>query len=126
MKLEIHSTPLQFQRIPSLPIRDFSLLLGGGETALPSPPGNQSIEGAVIGSTDVIRMYQQVIFELQVQVLRYESLLDNFRRSQEPVEEFMAEPSSPLNDASIQLVNSILHTRIPEESILRAFDDQED
>jgi hypothetical protein len=38
----------------------------------------------------------------------------------------MYEPSKPLNAASVQFVNSLLQSRISEQSVLRAFDDEEE
>ena len=73
---------------------------------------------------DVIRTYQQIIFRLELQVLHYQAVLKQLARSEEPVAEFAAEPSAPLNPASIQLVNSILQSRIPEQSILRDYEDE--
>jgi hypothetical protein len=74
---------------------------------------------------DVIRTYQQIIFRLELQVLHYQAVLKQLVRSEEPIVELAAEPSSPLNTASVQFVNSILQSCISEQSILRAFEDEE-
>ena len=34
------------------------------------------------------------------------------------------EPSKPLNAASVRFVNSLLHSHISEQSVLRAFDEE--
>lgn len=88
--------------------------------------GSQLSEDMLIISPNVIKTYRQIIFRLELQVLRYEALFRQLERSRVPVEELAVEPSQPLNAASVQFVNSILHSRISEHSILRAFDDEED
>ncbi|SRR6266404_5119452 len=99
---------------------DFSISCEG-ETALPL---THQAEQAILVHPSVIRTYQQIIFQLEVQVLRYEALLHQLTRAPE-LSEDAARLSSPLNEASIQTVNSILQARIPIESVLRAFDEED-
>ncbi len=126
MKIDHHTTSLHSSNDSIMLYGEFSLLLGG-ETPLPVPghAAGQATNRLVIVHPDVIRTYQQIIFELEGQVLRYKALLRHWMREPEPTQEVVAELSSPLNAASINVVNSILRARISEKSILRAFDEGE-
>ena len=86
---------------------------------------NKGSSDTLLVSRDVIRAYQQVILRLELQVLHYQTLLRQIARSPEPAEEMAVQVSSPLNEASVHLVSSILHARVSNDSILRAFDDEE-
>ncbi len=118
-------------RTSSLPSFNDSFLLYGdfwessSETPLPVIIEGQVGNQAVIVSPDILRAYQRIIFELQMQVLRYRALFDQALRRPESIEEFVVEPSTPLSQASIDAINSVLQVRIAEESILRAYDEEE-
>jgi hypothetical protein len=58
-----------------------------------------------------------------VQVLRYEALLHQLTRTSEPAD--TASELMTMNEASVGMVNSIVRTRIPNESVLRAFDEED-
>ena len=83
------------------------------------------VASSVIVSPDVIRTYQQIIFDLQRQVLRYKVLLDYYLQGRERDDEVAAEPSTPLGEAAVRTINSILRARFTESSILRAYDEEE-
>jgi hypothetical protein len=80
---------------------------------------------SVIVTADVIQTYQQIIFDLQRQVLRYEALLEYYLRGERAEDEIAVEPSTPLSAASLGMVNSILRVRLTESSVLRAYDEEE-
>lgn len=89
------------------------------ETSLP-----RLAEEPVLVNPSVIRTYQRIIFQLESQVCRYKTLLGQLsRKSESPAE--MVEMSTPVNEASVLILNSILQARIPEQNILRAFDEEE-
>jgi hypothetical protein len=96
----------------------------GAETPL-TVVDTSFVASSVIVSPDVIRTYQQIIFDLQRQVLRYKVLLDYYLRGREVDEEIAAEPSTPLGEAAVRTINSILQARFTESSVLRAYDEEE-
>lgn len=116
-------SPLQLSRTP-LALHGEYISVGGGETPLPSVESSQGSE-VVIVNIDIIRTYERMIFELERKVLQYQILFKQLMRKPEEIQEAVALPSSPLNPASIALVNSIIRARVPEESILRAWDAEE-
>jgi len=75
-------------------------------------------------STDVIRTYQRIILNLDMQVARYKQLLGVLLPTLRETEEPISRPSGPVNAASVALVSSIVNARIQEDMILRAFDDE--
>ena len=123
MNLNLGYTTLQSSGSSTPLFGDYSLLCEG-ETALPGFL-NQQFEEPVLVNPSVIRTYQQIIFRLEMQVLHYKTLLSQLaRRTSEPSED-TAQLSIPINEASVRTVNSILGARIPNESILRAPDEEE-
>ena len=74
---------------------------------------------------DVIRTYQQVIFELQVQVQRYRMMVERLTTRPRPYEDPTSEPSPPLNAASNELLVAISSARVPEHLVLRASETEE-
>lgn len=95
------------------------------ETPLSVILGGQGVGRSVLVSADVFRTYQRMIFELQMQVLRYKTLLEQVMRRADLAEEYVPDFSTPLNLASIETIGSIVQARISEESVLRAYDDEE-
>jgi len=67
--------------------------------------------------------YERAIFELQQQVAHYKSLVDVLTPRRGQPEEFRLE-STPLNAASVRVLNSIVGARIPA-STLRGLDEEE-
>jgi hypothetical protein len=125
MKLDFHGTPLPSSG-KSVPLYGgFPHLSGGGTPLL--DPLTIAMEDTIIVRTDVIRQYQQIIFQLEQQVYEYRTLLNRVLHKESILTmETEALPSIPLNAASVEIVNSIAHTRIHNDSILRAFDDDEE
>jgi hypothetical protein len=83
------------------------------------------LETAMIVHPNVIRKYQRMIFELQSQVVKYRVLLDNLGRRPAIVEEFVPELSTPIGESSIRMLDAIFNAKIPDASILRAYDEPE-
>lgn len=83
------------------------------------------VASSVVVTPDVIQTYQQIIFDLQRQVLRYKALLEYYLRGERAEDEIAIEPSTPLSAAALGTVNSILRVRLTESSVLRAYDEEE-
>jgi hypothetical protein len=79
---------------------------------------------SVIVTSDVIHTYEQIIFDLQRQVLRYKALLDHYLRGERVEDEIAVEPSTPLSAAALGTIDSILRVRLTESSVLRAYDEE--
>jgi hypothetical protein len=122
MNLNISPTPLQSAAGSILLYCDFPQRLD--ETPLAVIEGGAG-EQALLVHPDVIRTYQRVIFELQIQVQRYQIMVERLARASEPAEEGVIAPSQQLNRASRQVIGSIISARIPEQSVLRAFEEEE-
>lgn len=79
----------------------------------------------VLVQLNVIRTYERVIFELQQQLLRYKLLVDQLRLHEHGLDDEASQISAPLNAASVNVIDSISLARIPETSILRAYEEEE-
>jgi len=69
--------------------------------------------------------YERMIADLQQQLRRYKVLLQKFEAGARSMEEPTSSVSTPLNAASVAVLNSILQNPIPEERILRDYPDNE-
>jgi len=120
MRLNTEATTLQSgSSIPLFGDVDFMSEIEA-DTAL---PGFINQGGAVLVNVSVIKAYQQIIRRLEVQVLHYRALLNQLRPRPEANED-VDRLSTPLNEVSVQTLNSILQAR-PSENVLRAFDEEE-
>ena len=120
MNLNLSATTLR-STLPETLFQD-SVIYSERDTALPGFA--MPIERGILVNPNVIRAYQQVIFDLQIQVLHYRQLLEQRTRRTDPPEE-TTNLSQPINAVSIRIINSIVQARIPEDRILRALDDEE-
>lgn len=119
--------PLQRQ----LPLDTYDPRIRIGHTSIQEPgtplPGGSELDrsqNAVLVQLNVLQTYERIIFELQQQVIRYKVLLDQFMARSARWEEGPAELSTPISTASSRILDSIARTRIPDESILRAYDEE--
>jgi hypothetical protein len=124
------STPTQLAAGLLQPTRASALLCSDlgvfsfTETPLPAVGRNELVQDLVLVNVNVLRAYEQMISELERQVYRYRKIFERFGPRPETDAE-AARLSASLNAASTALVDSITHTRIREDSVLRAFDDEE-
>jgi hypothetical protein len=120
MKFDMHSTPLPSSRT------GLSIFATPSGTALLGEIVSDIAGPTIIVRTNVIRAYEETIFQLERQVLHYQNLLKNLERRPTVTAEDEAEMSSPLNAASIELINSVLRARVPNDAYFRADDDDEE
>jgi hypothetical protein len=118
MNLYADSTTIQFSGGSSALFGDAGVL-SEGETPLLGLD-----EEAILVNPSVIRTYQRIIFQLEAQVFHYKTLFSQLSRRPAPSEEIV-ELSTPINQASVRTLNSILQARISAENILRVFDEEE-
>lgn len=126
MKFNSQSTPLQSSDDTILLYMGSVSNLVRNETELIALGTSEPANLSMLVRVDVIRTYQQIIFDLERRVLQYQQLL--FKMTEQPYiaeDEPVAQLSAPLNSASVDTVNSILGARIPEDAVLRAFDEEE-
>lgn len=127
MNLDFQGTPLPFPSAgKSVPLfGGFSLVREGGTPLL--DPSNNALGETITVRTDIVRQYQQIIFQLEQQVYEYRTLLNRvLHKEPTPDIEDEAMLSSPLNAASIEMVNSIIYAQVDNDAILRAYDDDEE
>jgi hypothetical protein len=123
MNFDASPTPLQSASGTVLLYCDFPQRMS--ETPLGVNAQSGAGEYGLFVHPDVIRTYQRVIFELQIQVQRYQLMVERLTKLSEPAEEGIIAPSQQLNRASKHVIGSIISARIPEQSVLRAFEEEE-
>lgn len=126
MKSNLQSTPLQSSDDTILLYMGSVSNLVRNETELAALGTSEPANLSMLVNVDVIRTYQQIIFDLERRVLQYHQLLVKMTEQPNMAEdEPVAQLSAPLNAASVDTVNSILEAHIPEDAVLRAFDEEE-
>lgn len=76
--------------------------------------------------TDVILEYERTINDLRRELLRYKRLLNQVLAPAEPTDTLAdAYPVTPLDIASVRVVNSILSARVPPSATFTDFDEGE-
>jgi len=118
------STPLQTSgRSWSVYADPAATMSGGTPLIVAISKGAQAVDYHVTVKLRLLLAYERAIFELQQQVTHYKNLVDVLSPKRIQPEEFRLE-STPLNAASIRVLNSIVSARIPP-SALRGIDEED-
>lgn len=106
------STPLHSGNYPVY--ADPAATMGGGTPLIVAISKTGKIDDyQVTVKLQLLQSYERVIFELQQQVVRYKSLLNLFATPHLETESLRLESTTPLNAASVRLLDSIVSARIP-------------
>lgn len=118
------STPLQATGPWSVYADPAATMSGGTPLILAvSKGGKAAAIDYVTVKLQLLVSYERTIFELQQQVLHYKSLVDVLTPRRVYEEEFRLE-ETPLNAASVRVLNSIVGARI-SSSVLRGLDEED-
>ena len=119
------STPLQSTSYPAPVYADPAATMSGGTPLiLAVSRAGKAGEYHLTVKLQLLQAYERAIFELQQQVVHYKALIEGLLPRQEP-EEGLRFEATPLNAASVRLLNSIAETRMPI-SPLRGLDEPEE
>jgi len=121
----VSSTPLQAMSYSSPVYADPAATMSGGTPLiLAVSRAGKAGEYHLIVKLQLLQAYERAIFELQQQIVHYKSLIEGLLPKTGPPEQLRFE-ATPLNAASVRLLNSIVEARMPR-SPLRGLDEPEE
>jgi hypothetical protein len=116
------STPLQSAGFAAPVYADLATTMGGGTPLIVAvSKAGRADEYHVLVKLQLLQAYDRAIFDLQQQLAHYRALIDVLLPKPVAAEDFRLE-SSPLNAASVRVLDSIVRMRVPD-SVLRGVDE---
>lgn len=106
------STPLQSMSNSAPVYADPAATMGGGTPLILAVSASRAGEYHLTVKLQLLQAYERAIFELQQQVVHYKALVEGLLPRPEPPEQLRLE-ATPLNAASVRLLNSIVEARMP-------------
>lgn len=121
----MNSTPLQSMSYSAPVYADPAATMSGGTPLiLGVSRADKAGEYHLTVKLQLLQAYERAIFELQQQIVHYKALIEGLLPSTEPPEQLRFE-ATPLNAASVRLLNSIVEARLPRTP-LRGLDEPEE
>lgn len=104
---------------------DPSGTMGGGTPLIVAVSKAGREDYQVLVRLQVLQAYDQMIFELQQQLLRYKMLLDQLTARKSPFADELRLEAKPMTPASARIVDSIVRAK-PSRKIRRGYEELDD